>query len=99
MNNANRKVNIWTITELLTVYFLVSGISLFLKDIRDNSIIIYFIMTITIFTVLISLTWKMNTLLKVSKSDKYYRNVKIMLCLISFAGLVTMMILYQPWNL
>jgi hypothetical protein len=96
MNNANRKVNIWTITELLTVYFLVSGISLFLKDIRDNSIIIYFIMTITIFTVLISLTWKMNTLLKVSKSDKYYRNVKIMLCLISFAGLVTMMILYQP---
>lgn len=96
MNNANRKVNIWTITELLTVYFLVSGISLFLKDMRDNNIIMYLIMTITIFTVLISLTWKMNKLLKVSKSDKYYKNVKITLFLISFIGLVTMMILYQP---
>jgi len=96
MNNANKKVNIWAIIELLTVYFVVSGISLFLEDIKSNNIVIYFTLTITIFTVLIGLTWKMNTLLKVRKSDKLFRNVKITLFLISLIGLVTMMIFYQP---
>jgi hypothetical protein len=96
MNNTNKKRNIWTIIELLTVYFVITGISLFLENMKNNNIVIYFTITITTFTILIGLTWKMNTLLIARKSDKYYRNIKIILFSISIIYLVTMMIVYQP---
>jgi hypothetical protein len=96
MNNTNKKRNIWTIIELLTVYCVITGISLFLENMKNNNIVIYFTITITTFTILIGLTWKMNTLLIARKSDKYYRNIKIILFSISIIYLVTMMIVYQP---